>query len=267
VFNRHGIARLAVTAIAALMLAGVLAAGTATAADSPTPAKAEKVEKKSKPKAPKPEKPKKAKKSETVTAAAPKGPKPEAAPRVAKVRPPEKSYAERRAEDGPWAKGANWLVFGAGYARAGGQDAGDGLGGYGIGYEHMLSNKWSFGARIHHDVLGHLGKSYEVAVPFTAEFVRHYKWKTVMRPFLGLGGGYYFHKYYRTGADYTGAPGSGYHVTLGTDLPIDDRHLLGLETRIGIVKGRGDQVVNPVFGPEANSLTIWSVKLNWALVY
>lgn len=179
----------------------------------------------------------------------------------------EKSYEERRAEDGPWARGASWLQFGAGYARAGGKNAGDALGGYGVAYHRMLSDRWSFGAAVRHEILGHLGPSYEIAVPFTAEFVRHYKWKTVMRPYLGFGGGYYFHKYYRTSADYTGAPGAGWHLCTGTNLPIDDRHVMGLDARVGFVAGRGGTVVNPVFGPEPDTQTHWSIKLNWALVY
>jgi hypothetical protein len=52
---------------------------------------------------------------------------------------------------------------------------------------------------------------------------------------VGLGGGYYFHKYYRTAPDYTGAPGAGYFISLGTNLPLDDRHLIGLDTRVSFV--------------------------------
>ena len=95
-------------------------------------------------------------------------PKPAEAP-----KPAEKTYAERRAADGPWAKGADWLSFGAGYARAGGKNAGDGMGGYGVRYQHMINSQYSFGAGISHEVLGHLGYSYEISVPFTAEFARH----------------------------------------------------------------------------------------------
>lgn len=236
-FKRHGIKRLAATILAALALAGVLAVGFAAAADTPPPA---------------------ATRADVTKAEAAKPAKP------AKV---EKSYEERRAADGPWAKGADWMLFGAGYARAGGKNAGDGLGGYGIGYRHMLSDKWSFGAAISHEILGHLGPSYEISVPFTAEFVRHFKWKTVMRPYLGVGGGYYFHKYYRTASDDTGAPGAGWHLCVGTNLPIDDRHVIGVDARGGFVDGRGETVVNPVFGPETASMTQWSIKLNWAMVH
>jgi hypothetical protein len=244
-----------VTALVAAAVAGVLVAGPALAADAakaPKPAKAEKV--------------KKEKKVEPAAAKAAKSAKAEKPAATPKPRPVEKPYAERRAEDGPWARGANWMGFTAGYARAGGKSAGDALGGYGVTYTHMLSNRWSFGAQIRHEVLGHLGNSYEMSVPMTAEFTRHYKWKTAFRPYLGIGGGYYFHKYTRTGSDYTGSPGGGWHLSFGNNLPLDDRHLLGLDARVGFVRGRGENVVNPVFGPEKETMTQWSVKLNWAIV-
>lgn len=229
-FKRHGINRLAATGFAAFALAGVLTVGAAAAAETPQAAAGDSAK----------------------------------AVKPARV---EKSYEERRAADGPWAKGADWLQFGAGYARAGGKNAGDGLGGYGLAYHHMISDKWSFGAAIRHEILGHLGPSYEISVPFTAEFARHFKWKTVMRPYLGVGGGYYFHKYYRTASDDTGAPGAGWHLCMGTNLPIDDRHVLGVDARAGFVEGRGNGVVNPVFGPEGASMTQWSIKVNWAIVH
>ena len=49
-------------------------------------------------------------------------------------------------------------------------------------------------------------------------------------------------------------------------MPLNERHVLGLDARTSFVKGR-DGVVNPVFGPETASETLWSVKLNWGIVY
>jgi hypothetical protein len=252
VFKRHGFPRLAVTALAALFVAGVLAAGAASAADTPKPASTEvvKKEQKSEPAA--------------VVPAAPKAPGTAA---MTAEQLAARVHADRVAADGVWAQGSSWLSFMAGYARAGGKNAGDAMGGYGVGYRHMMSNKWSFGAQIRHEVLGHMGPSYEISVPFTAEFTRHMKWKTAIRPYLGVGGGYYFHKYYRTGSDYTGAPGGGWHISTGADLPLDDRHVLGLDARVGFVAQRGENVVNPVFGPESSTMSQWSVKLTWALVH
>ena len=251
-FKRHGFPRLALAALAALVVAGVLAAGAVSAADAPSavePAKPDvaKQQQKAEPAA--------------ATAAAPKPTRLSSAEIAAKV------YADRRAADGPWAQGSSWLSFCAGYARAGGDNAGDAMGGYGMGYMHMMSRKYAFGASIRHEVLGHLGNSYEISVPFTAEFTRHFKWHTVVRPYLGLGGGYYFHKYYRTGGDDTGAPGGGWHISSGLNLPLDDRHVLGLDARIGFVAQRGDNVVNPVFGPEGTTMSQYSFKATWALVH
>lgn len=239
-FKRHGFKRLAALACASLVVAGMTAAGAALAQGAPPAAAA------------KPD-----------SAAA----KPAAAvARPAKPKPIKKPYAERRILDGPWAEDANWLSFMAGYARAGGANAGDAMGGYGVGFTHMINTKWSFNAQIRHELLGHIGNSYEMSVPMTADFNRHFKWKTVVRPYLGVGGGYYFHKYYRTESDYTGSPGGGWHMALGMNLPIDDRHVMGIDSRVGFVKGRGENVVNPVFGPEASTMKQWSVKLVWAVV-
>ncbi len=230
-------------ALAALTVSAVIAltaVSTALAADA-APAKPAAAA------APKPAKPKKTK--------APKPPK-----------PAEKSYEQQRAEDGPWAKRTNWIAMRAGYAKSTAKGAGDGLVGYGVGYQRMLNRNWSFGASVNHDVLGHFDRAYETAVPFTADLTRHFKWKTVVRPYMAVGGGYYFHKYYRTASDYTGAPGSGWYFGFGANLPLDDRHLIGLDTRIASMAGR-EGVVNPVFGEEQPSETMWTVKINWALAY
>lgn len=200
----------------------------------------------------------------STPAATPKTPKPARTPRPPK--PPEKSMEEQRAEDGLWAKHTSWLSLRAGYAKASGEFAGDGLVGYGIAYQHMLTRHYAIGGSVQHDLLGHLGSSYEVSVPFALELTRHFRWKTQMRPYVGLGGGYYFHKYYRTASNYTGSPGRGVYVNLGTNVPLDSRHLLGLDTRVSFVQTT-EGVVNPVFGAQKSSETLWSVKLNWAFGY
>ena len=239
----------------ALLAVSVLAASPAFAADSaaePTkPAKVEKA-KKAAPAAvaPKP-----------ATPAAPRPPKPPKPP-----KPPEKPLEEQRKEELVWTKGNNWLGVRAGYAKATTVNSGDGLVGYGIAYQHMLSRKWSVGGAVQHDLLNHLGTSTEISVPCTLELTRHIKWDTAIRPYVGVGGGYYFHKYYRTGSQDTGAPGAGSYFTLGANLPLNDHHVLGLDARTSFVTGR-DGVVNPVFGPELATETLWSVKLTWAMVY
>jgi hypothetical protein len=195
-----------------------------------------------------------------------RGQKPQASPAAADpaaagkpAKAPEKSMDEQRAEDGPWAKGTNWLSFRAGYAKASGDFSGDGLVGYGIAFQRMMTSRWSFGGSVQHDLLGHLGAAYEL------EVARHFKWQTGMRPYVGLGAGYYFHKFYRTGGD-MGSPGEGLYVNFGTNLPVDSRHLLGLDTRVSFVQTTKD-AVNPVFGTQNSSEVLWSAKLNWAFTY
>ena len=181
------------------------------------------------------------------------------------AKPPEKSFAEQKAEDGVWVKRGNWIGVRAGYAKRGGGNAGDGLFGYGVSFQRMLSRQYSLNAAIQHDVIGHLGNSLEYDIPMTLEFQRHYKWSANFRPFVGVGGGYHWRKFYRTVPDYGGAPASGWHVSLGANTPLDDRHVLGFETRMAVVPGRGTS--NPVFGPDEGQSTLWSAKLTWALAY
>lgn len=248
VFRRGARALCALLAVTLLAVSPVLAAGSAAKT----------------PKTPRPAKVEKAKKQAPVAAAAtpkPRTPKPARAP-----KPPEMSLEEQRKRDGVWTKGNNWLSIRAGYAKSTVSNTGDGVAGYGMAYQHMLSRRWSFGGAVQHDLLGRLGNSSEISVPFTLELARHFKLDTAIRPYVGVGGGYYFHKYYRTGTEYTGVPGAGYYVTLGANLPLNGRHVLGLDARTSFVKGH-EGVINPVFGPEKSSQTLWSVKLNWGIVY
>src|SRR5207249_1860870 len=152
--------------------------------------------KKAKPaRAPKPEKLSKSAASDTAAVAKPKPAKP---PRVAKAKEPEKSWEEQKKEDGVYAKRSNWLSFRFGYAKRSGELSGDGLVGYGVGYQRMLTRKYAFAAGIGHDIVGHFGTQIDQAVPFTGEFQRYFNWKTAMRPYIGVGGGFYLRKYYRT---------------------------------------------------------------------
>ena len=233
-----------VSAMMAALVAILIVAVPARAEDAPKTAAAPKVE------APK-------------TAATAKKPK---VAKVKKAKPVEKSIEEQKKEDGLWAKRTNWLSLRAGYAKAASKNSGDAVGGYGLAYQRMLNRNWSFGASVSHDVLGHLANSYEIAVPMTVELDRHFRWKTAFHPYIGAGAGYYFHKYYRTNSDYTGAPAAGYSLAFGGNVPLDDKHLIGIDTRVHFLGGR-DGVVNTVFGPEQSNETLWTVKLNWAMGY
>lgn len=240
----------ALLAVSMLAVSPVLAAGSAAkAAKAARPAKVEK-----------------AKKPAAVVASTPAPKAPRAPKKPAPVKPPAKSLAERRSEDGVWAGGTSWLSLRAGYAKSTVRNTGDGMAGYGIAYQHMLNRKWSFGGAVQHDMLGHLGNSSEISVPFTLELARHFKLKTAIRPYFGAGGGYYFHKYYRTGTEYTGAPASGFYVTMGANLPLSERNVLGLDVRTSWVDGRSG-AVNPVFGPESAQQTLLGMKLTWGMVY
>ncbi len=182
-----------------------------------------------------------------------------------KAKPAEKSFEEQKKEDGIWVKRGNWIGVRAGYAKRGGGNSGDGLFGYGVSYQRMLTRHYSLNAAVQHDVVGHLGNSLEYDIPMTLEFQRHFRWSPTLRPYLGLGGGYHWRKFYRTRTDDGGAPVSGWHVSFGANTPLDDRHVLGFETRMAVVPGRG--TVNPVFGPDDDQSTLWSAKLTWSIGY
>jgi len=191
------------------------------------------------------------------------------APKQVKAKPPKppaKSYEERRREDGVYAQGASWLSFRFGWAKRAEDFSGGGLVGYGVGYQRMLKRNYAFSARIDHDVVGHYGGDVDISVPFTGEFQRHFGGKGSARPYLGLGGGYYYRKAYRTGLEYTTTVTSGVHISAGIVSPISDRHLVGLDVRMAFVDGR-EGVHNPTFGASQPTETLWSAKVSWALVY
>lgn len=183
-------------------------------------------------------------------------------PKVAKVEP---SYAERRKADGVYAKGASWIGLRFGYANRNGDLSGDGSIGYGISWTRMLSKRSAFAASINHDIVGHFAKEIDEAVPMTAEFQRVFNWSSGMRPYLGFGAGFYYRKYYRTESEYNTTTTGGPHVSIGLTSQLDDKHVVGLETRVAWLKGRPG-VVNPTFGPGEETETMWTVKLTWAVV-
>jgi hypothetical protein len=179
---------------------------------------------------------------------------------------PGKSYEERRKEDGVYAKGASWIGLRFGYANRTGDLSGDGFLGYGISYTHMLSNRYAFAAGINHDIVGHFAHQIDEAVPFTAEFQRVFKMGSEMRPYLGVGAGYYYRKFYRTGTEYNTTTAGGGHVSIGLTSQLDDKHVVGFETRVAWVQSRPG-ITNPTFGTSTDTETIWTAKITWALVY
>jgi len=206
---------------------------------------------------------KSAKASKPPKTSKPKAPKAAAA---AVAAPVGKSYEQRRKEDGVYAKGASWLGLRFGYANRSGDLSGDGAVGYGISYTRMLSNRYAFSAGINHDIVGHFSTQIDEAVPFTGEIQRVFKMGAEMRPYIGVGAGYYYRKFYRTGTEYNTTTAGGGHVSIGLTSQLDDKHVVGFETRVAWVQGRPG-VVNPTFGPGEATETIWTAKLIWALVY
>lgn len=188
------------------------------------------------------------------------------AEKPAKPKPVIKPYAERRAEDGIYAQGANWLSLRLGYAKRVGENSGQGLVGYGMAWQHMLTKKYAFAAGAGHDVVGHFSSHVDISVPFTAELQKHFLWKSSARPYIGLGGGYYFRKNYRTGSQYDTHTASGAHVSLGFISPVGDRHAIGLEARAARLKVPFG-TTNPTFASNEDGETLWTVKGIWALVY
>ena len=175
-----------------------------------------------------------------------------------------------------WASRRQWLSFRAGYAKSGTEDAANGSVGGGIGYSRMLSRmkiyKWtlfksfSLGGYAHIEQLGRFGNAAEIEVPITLELVRHFRWGSpYVHPYLGVGGGAFYRKLYRSGDD-IGVMRSGKYLVLGVNSPIDGTNVLGLDLRL--VKLDATNVrVNPVFGAGDNNATHWSVKINYAVTY
>jgi hypothetical protein len=197
----------------------------------------------------------------------PKAPKAAAAGAAAgaAAKQPDPAYLERRKVDGVYAKGSSWLGLRFGYANRTGDLSGDGYVGYGISWTRMLAKQYAFAAGIDHDIVGHFASQTDISVPFTGEFQRVFKGKE-MRPYVGVGGGFYFRKFYRTAHEYNTTTTGGAHVSVGLTSQLDDKHVVGFETRVAWLQGRPG-VVNPTFGAGEDTETIWTAKLSWALSY
>ena len=256
----HGIVRRRAPGLAALAAALLLAAPAARAADPDSTAAA----------APKPAAGTPASKPAAATPAPAAKPtpaaKPAKAPKPPRARKPRPSREELVKADGTWAQGTNWLTLRAGYAKRTGDAVGQGLVGYGVAWRRMLTNRWALDAGIDHDVVGHFDTRIDEAVPFTVGLTRHFKWNTSLRPYAGAGGGYYFRKFYRTGSEDNTTTTSGFYVAFGANAPLDDRHLLGVEARVHVLRAH-EGVTNPVFGVAKSDEVMWTLKASWALAY
>ena len=215
--------------------------------------------------------------SKVETPAPPPAPSPvpavELAPAPAKVEAPapapapKKEKAPRPPRDlsDPWDRGATWLSVRVGYAKARYDGAAPANIGGGFGFSHMFFKSWSLGGYAQYDILGRFQNATESEMPFTLEAARHFKWGSSFHPYLGAGGGVYYHKTYRTGMDLSHPRGGGY-LLLGANAPVSAHGLLGIDFRGGPV-ARQDGDLNPVFLHEKRSSNHLSLKLNWSYTY
>ena len=173
------------------------------------------------------------------------------------------AVAPARAAGDPWADDARWVSFRVGMAKTAAERAPDGGLGYGFGYTRFLDPRWSWGAFVHHEVVGRFGGAAEIEMPVTIEFVRHMAWHTQARPYLGMGWGTFFAKTYRTGADESKFR-TGVYLTTGLNVPLDGTSLIGFDMRM--IGERGTRSINPVFANSKPSTLGWSLKLNYSRV-
>lgn len=176
----------------------------------------------------------------------------------------------RAADIKPWSAKTQWFWLRAGYAKSSAAGAADGNVGYGFGYTRFRNSKWAFGVHAEVNVLGRYGRARELEIPWTVEVTRHYKWNTPLRPYLGLGGGAYYHQISGTGLDASTVLPGIYFVS-GVNAPVSDHGLLGFDLRANSVRAtaQGD----PVFGGavtanEHQSRVIhWSAKVGYAWAF
>ncbi|HVP14576.1 MAG TPA: hypothetical protein VMS88_03465 [Terriglobales bacterium] len=197
----------------------------------------------------------------------------------------------------PWAgvmkRGSQWISTRAGYAKVSGDIVPNGRMGIGFGYRRFVLDKWSVGGFAHYELLGRFADAADIEVPLTFEVVRHSRWGSSVFPYVGLGGGVYYRKYYRTGADLS-AFSPGRYLTFGALTPIHRRGMLGLDIRMATVdkpdwnpafdgppdqrpklddllialKTRAGQESTFMFNNDVSkSQTHWSVKLDYTVTY
>ena len=173
--------------------------------------------------------------------------------------------APARAADDPWQKGASWTSFRVGYAKSLDGGAPNGMAGYGIGFSRMLTDRFSLGFFVHHELLGKFGAASQIEVPATAEYALHFRWKTELRPYVGAGLGAFYHKVYRSGINRSAfLPATIFKF--GADAPLDAHNVLGVDARVASV-ATDDETIDPVFGKPKPRSGRWSIKLSYSRVF
>jgi hypothetical protein len=190
-------------------------------------------------------------------------------------------------------RGSQWMSIRAGYAKGSGDVAPNGSIGGGFGYRRFVLDRWSVGCFAQYELLGRFGKAAEIEVPLTLEVMRHSRWGAAVYPYVGVGGGAFYHKRYRTGADESGFT-PGRYLAFGMHFPVKRQGLLGLDVRMATVdkldanpafpgpdgdRLKIDDLLVQLKGPsspdmpllfadtESKSRTLWSVKLDYAITY
>lgn len=164
----------------------------------------------------------------------------------------------------PWFKGANWMSFRLGTAGSKVENSPNASVGLGFGAQHFRSSNWSLGMNADLDVLGRFGGASEMEIPLTLEAQRHMRWGSdTVRPFIGVGTGVWYHRFYRTGADGTEVR-PGFFLSGGLNSPISAGSVLGFVGRMTVQSNA--ETDNPYFPNESNSAVHWSLKLSYMRV-
>jgi outer membrane protein W len=190
-------------------------------------------------------------------------------------------------------RGSQWMLVRAGYAKGSGEVAADGLVGGGFGFRRFVLDRWAVGAFAHYDLLGRFGGAADISVPLTIEVTRHSRWGAAVYPYVGVGGGAFYTKLYRTGEDASGFT-PGRYLTFGADFPIRRQSMIGIDVRMATVdkfdanpafpgpavdRQKIDDLLVSLKGPtspgmpllfnadEAKTRTLWSVKLDFSINY
>lgn len=169
------------------------------------------------------------------------------------------------AQDEAWKKDAAWATVRIGAVKSLEQNAPGGNIGWGFGYRHMLTPRFSVGAAIDHDLLGRFAAASLIEVPASLELLLHFRWKTPIRPALGAGFAAVYRKAYRSGDDYSEMQPGGF-VTLALHTAVSPHTLLGAEFRaMSVSSDRTGS--NPAFGEHRPSSGRTSLKISLSRAY
>lgn len=164
------------------------------------------------------------------------------------------------AQDEAWMKDSAWGTLRAGAVKSLDENAPGGNLGWGFGYRHMLTPRFSLGATVDYDLLGRFGAAQLIEIPASLELLAHFRWKTPLRPALGAGFAAVYRKAYRSGDDFSEVQPAGF-LTVAMHSAVSPRTVLGAEFRAMSVSS--DQTgSNPAFGEYKTSSGRTSFKIS-----